>query len=178
MKRHLPMFAVLPVLAMGVFGVSGAVHAGEGDHACRQYVPSAGLTIAVDCAQPVAAVIKASVTVTPSTCRRYVPSAKMSIEEPCPEPVAGSSSVAPNAAKASLPVETAKPVGVESGKSERVEPAKSGAAKSNPSAVKPVALKGASASGANCSGILERAQLGGETRHDLAMLREGCSTGG
>ena len=178
MKRHLPMFAVLPVLAMGVFGVSGPVKAGEGDHACRQYVPSAGLTIAVDCAQPVAAVIKASATVTPSTCRRYVPSAKMSIEEPCPEPVAGASVVAPSAPKASLSPETAAPVGVESVKSGKAEQGKTGVVKPNPSAVKPVALKGGSGASANCSGILERAQLGGETRHDLAMLREGCSTGG
>lgn len=174
--RRWPMIAILPVALLGALGGAGPAGAGpaDGTPTCRQYIPSSGVTIAVECGQPVAVVMKASATVAGEACRRFVPSAQMSIEEPCPEPVAGG-------AKGAV---AAKSGDVAPGTKVRGELVKAtardhGASLDGKTSAKAAALvlPGRSAPG-GCAAIVERAQLGSETEHDLKTLRAGCAPGG
>jgi len=172
-----PMIAILPVALLGAFGVAEFAVAETADRlaTCRQYIPSSGVTIAIECGPTVAAVIKASATVAPATCRRFVPSAQMSIEEPCPEPVAGGAIV-----RAAEPVSAGKglPVAVP------VEPSATGTTGKGKATAGKAPGKAAMLAGpvgsvpGGCAGIIERAQLGGETHQDLKALRSGCAPGG
>lgn len=164
-----PTLLMMPISWIAAAGIAQAGPA-EGP-VCRQFVPSAGVTIAVDCAPPAAAVVKASVPVAAPTCRRFVPRAQMSIEEPCPEPAAADTvkDGKPTGAPAKTGTEPA-PAG-ERGKSSSAAPAAAPAKAASLAAARDVAPGG-------CSGIIERAQLGGETEHDLATLRTRCARGG
>lgn len=171
--RNWTMAAALPALMFAVSGISSPAVA-DGAKNCRQYVPGAGITIAVDCGQPVAALVLASA---PLKCRRYIPGAGLAIEEACPEdvapiklqavsatqePVAG-----PRKPKTALPPEAAVSGGAlaKPAKPERIE--KSAAV-----------IDASKAETITCSGALDRAQLGAETDRDLKALRSGCTSGG
>ena len=165
--RDWTMAAALPIM-MAVFGLATEASA-EGAKDCRQYVPGAGVTIAVECGQPVAAMIVASAT---ATCRRYIPGAGMAMEVDCQDDVAPrvekSVSVAPPAVSEARPADKGKPVAVGAPVGTQAK------------AVKPERLEKAAAKveAGSCAGALERAQLGSETDRDLNALRSGCSSGG
>lgn len=180
--RNWTVASALSALILTVSGFSAAAVA-EGAKECRQYVPGAGVTIAVECGQPVAGVVLANA---PLKCRRYVPGAGMAIEEACPEEVAlgAEKSARVTEAPASGPRTPQKlpsvadtraaatPGGAVGGatgsaaKAEKVEKA---------AAVIDTGGKGETIS---CSGALDRAQLGSETDRDLNALRSGCTSGG
>jgi hypothetical protein len=163
--RNWTMASALPALILAVSGFSSAAVA-EGAKECRQYVPGAGVTIPVECGQPVAGVVLASA---PLKCRRYIPGAGMAIEEACPEDAAPGTDKAVRATEAPASGRTPQkvpPVAVtNAAKPEKIEKA----------AAVIDARKGEAIT---CSGALDRAQLGSETDRDLNALRSGCTSGG
>ncbi|MEQ1696875.1 MAG: hypothetical protein ABL901_13645 [Hyphomicrobiaceae bacterium] len=162
----------LPILMLAVTGFANSV-AADGAHNCRHYVPGAGVTIAVDCGQPVAAV---TVARAPLKCRRYIPGAGMAMEVDCQDDAAPALETPVSAAPASV-------AGVRASEKAKlpVEAVKGSAGK----AVKPernaradaVVDAGKAATG-SCDGALDRVQLGIESDRDLKALRAGCSSGG
>jgi hypothetical protein len=170
--RNWTMASALPVLILAVSGFSSAAVA-EGAKECRQYVPGAGVTISVECSQPVASVVLASA---PLKCRRYIPGAGMAIEEACPEDAAPGTDKAVRAteAPASGPRTPQKvpPVAVTPGG------ATGNAAKPEKIERAAAVIDTGKSETITCSGALDRAQLGSETDRDLNALRSGCTSGG
>ena len=181
--RNWPMAAAGPVVSLAVVSLAVATLAmsglsspvvADGAKNCRQYVPGAGVTISVECGQPVAVVVLAS---TPLTCRRYIPGAGMAIEEACPEdvvpgngkPVSATqaSATRPNTPPPPLPPPVATPGGTPAkiAKPEKIDKAAA-------------VIDAGKGDTVTCSGALDRAQLGSETDRDLKALRSGCSSGG
>lgn len=165
--RDWTMTAALSIMT-AAFGFGSAAAAEEAKD-CRQYVPGAGVTIAVACEKPVATLIVAS---TPMTCRRYIPGAGMAMEVDCqddgPARVEKSISTAPLPNVQVRPQDKGKPV---AGPVPDSAPAKT----AKPERIQKAAVK---VEPAACAGALERAQLGSETDRDLAAIRSGCSSGG